>query len=297
MAGIDGEKIKDAVLSKSLMLPDGRRVPRLGQGTWHMGELRSKREAELGAIRLGIQMGMTLIDTAEMYGGGAAEQLVGEAIRGFPRKDLFLVSKVYPHNAGRANIFKSCEASLRRMDVGSLDLYLLHWRGAVPLKETVECMEALKRDGLIKGWGVSNFDTEDMQALFKIPGGDRCQTNQVLYHLGSRGIEFDLLPWLQAQDISLMAYSPLAQAGRLKSGLAKDLSVLEVGRRHRASAEQVLLAFVMRIKNAIVIPKAGSAEHVRQNAASALLSLEDEDLKLLEQAFPAPGKKVALDIS
>jgi diketogulonate reductase-like aldo/keto reductase len=297
MENLDELRVRNAVRSLQVILPDGRPIPRLGQGTWHMGEKAAKADDEIESLRLGIRLGMTLIDTAEMYGNGGAEEVVGEAIGGIPREELFLVSKVYPHNAGRKNIFKSCEASLRRMRVDCLDLYLLHWRGSVLLHETVSCMEELKRDGMIKGWGVSNFDTEDMEELFRVPGGEACQTNQVLYHLGSRGIEFDLLPWMMRKGLPFMAYSPLAQAGRLKSGLLNSGAVAEVGRRHGAQNGQVLLAFVLRLANAVVIPKAGSLEHTAQNAASALLALSEDDLVLLEAAFPVPGRKVSLDIS
>jgi len=293
----DEKQIRKAVLSLRTALPDGRGIPRLGQGTWRMGETESARDAEAESLRFGISLGMTMIDTAEMYGSGGAEKMVGIAIEGIPRQELFLVSKVYPHNAGRKNIFRSCESSLRRMNVDSLDLYLLHWRGSVPLSETAGCMEKLKREGLIKGWGVSNFDAGDMEELFRVPGGNECQTNQVLYHLGSRGIEFDLLPWMEERGLPFMAYSPLAQAGRLKSGVLNSSAVAEVCRLHCAGSGQILLAYVLRHKNAAVIPKAGRLEHVEQNARSALIALTEDDLRLLDTAFPAPGRKTALDMS
>jgi diketogulonate reductase-like aldo/keto reductase len=293
----DEKRIQDAVRGLYTLLPDGRTVPRLGQGTWRMGEDASRADGEIESIQMGIRLGMTLIDTAEMYGSGGAEELVGEAIAGIPREELFLVSKVYPHNAGRRNIFKSCEDSIRRMGAGSLDLYLLHWRGSIPLRETVACMEEMKRDGLIGGWGVSNFDAGDMEELFNVPGGENCQTNQVLYHLGSRGIEYELLPWMEAKGMPFMAYSPLAQAGRLKSGILKSGAVREVCRRHGVQGGQVLLAFALRLSNAIVIPKAGTLEHVAENAASALLTLFEDDLRLLEEEHPSPRRKVSLDMS
>jgi diketogulonate reductase-like aldo/keto reductase len=291
------KKIREAVQRLEVKLPDGRTVPRLGQGTWRMGEVESRREEEIESLRLGIRLGMTLIDTAEMYGSGGAEKLVGEAIKGVSREELFLVSKVYPHNAGEKDIFKSCKDSIGRMGVEQLDLYLLHWRGSVPLHEIVKGMEKLKEDGFIKGWGVSNFDKGDMKELFHIPDGENCQTNQVLYHLGSRGIEYDLLPWMEKKHLPFMAYSPLAQAGRLKEGILGGRAVEEVCRRHGARSGQVLLAFALRFPGAIVIPKAGRPEHVLDNAAAAQISLTDDDVKLLESEYPAPQGKVSLDIS
>lgn len=293
-------KIREALYmnggNKKVTLPDGRLIPQLGQGTWRMGENAAKRRAETESLRAGIKMGMTLIDTAEMYGSGGAEEITGEAIKDFDREDLFLVSKVYPYNAGRANIFKSCENSLKRLSVDRLDLYLLHWRGSVPLRETVECMQKLVRDGLINGWGVSNFDLQDMQELWSVPGGDDCQVNQVLYHLGSRGIEFDLLPWMNDKKIPVMAYSPLAQAGRLKNGIMQNKLLMEVCRRRNAQPGQILLAFVLQM-NMIAIPKAGSPAHILENAASLEIKLTGDDIALLSEAYPAPAGKMPLDMS
>lgn len=277
-------------------LPDGTRVPALGQGTWYMGDDPARRDQEIETLRTGIACGMTLIDTAEMYGEGAAERLVGEAISGYDRDALFLVSKVYPHNAGRAHIFDSCEASLARLDTDYLDLYLLHWREDVPLAETVACMEELQQRGLIRRWGVSNFDVADMEDLMAAPGGTACATNQVLYHLGSRGIEYDLLPWQRERSIPTMAYCPLAQAGRLKRGLFDDAAVREVAARHNATPAQVLLAFVMREGDVIAIPKASTPAHARDNAEAAQLRLTPDDLARLSQDFPAPTTKVSLDM-
>ncbi len=214
------------------------------------------------------------------------------------RDELFLVSKVYPHNAGRDRIFDSCRASLDRLGTGALDLYLLHWRGDVPLAETVACMEELRAEGLIRRWGVSNFDVADMQELMSVPGGDACAVNQVLYHLGSRGIEFDLLPWQDAHGIPLMAYCPLAQAGRLARarGLLRDPSVAEVAARHDATPAQVLLAFVIRSGTVVAIPKASTPAHARDNAAALDLRLTGDDLALLDRRFPAPARKTPLDM-
>lgn len=284
--------------NRTVKLPDGTLVPAIGQGTWYMGDDPARRASEIEALRTGVACDMTLIDTAEMYGEGAAERLVGEAIAPLDRDELFLVSKIYPHNAGRAHIFDSCRASLDRLGTGALDLYLLHWRGDVPLAETVACMEELRAEGLIRRWGVSNFDVADMEELMSVPGGDACAVNQVLYHLGSRGIEFDLAPWQAARGIPLMAYCPLAQAGRLARarGLLQDPSVAEVAARHDATPAQVLLAFVIRSGDVVAIPKAAVPEHARDNAAALDLHLTRDDLALLDRRFPAPARKTPLDM-
>lgn len=284
--------------NRTVKLPDGTLVPAIGQGTWYMGDDPARRASEIEALRTGVACDMTLIDTAEMYGEGAAERLVGEAIAPLDRDGLFLVSKVYPHNAGRAHIFDSCRASLDRLGTGALDLYLLHWRGDVPLAETVACMEELRAERLIRRWGVSNFDVADMEELMSVPGGDACAVNQVLYHLGSRGIDFDLAPWQAERGIPLMAYCPLAQAGRLARarGLLQDPSVAEVAARHDATPAQVLLAFVIRSGNVVAIPKAAAPEHARDNAAALDLHLTGDDLALLDRRFPAPARKMPLDM-
>ena len=271
-------------------------LPRMGQGTWHMGDDPARRAEEAAALQEGIHLGMTLIDTAEMYGEGRAETLVGEAIRPIPREKVYLVSKVYPHNAGRSRIFRSAENSLRRMGVEYMDLYLLHWRGGVPLAETVECMEELKRRGLIRNWGVSNFDTPDMKELFSIPGGKNCAVNQVLYHLGSRGIEYDLIPWLRERHVPVMAYCPLAQQSLLKPELFSSRVVREVAARYGITPAQVLLGFILRDPLLIPIPKAGSVKHARENAAMLSISFSAEEIGLLSKAFPAPGYKTPLDV-
>ena len=271
-------------------------LPRMGQGTWHMGDDLSMRAEEIAAIQEGIQLGMTMIDTAEMYGEGRAESLVGEAIANIPRESLYLVSKVYPHNAGRSRIFRSAENSLLRMKTDYMDLYLLHWRGGASLLETVECMEELKRRGLIRRWGVSNFDTADMKELFSIPGGENCAVNQVLYHLGSRGIEYELLPFMREHRVPVMAYCPLAQQSLLKPELFRSKAVHEVAARHNITPAQVLLGFILRDPLLIPIPKAGSVKHARENAAMLRIPLSPEDIQLLSDAFPAPGYKTPLDV-
>ena len=231
-----------------------------------------------------------------MYGSGASERLIGKAIKGYDRDKLFLVSKVYPHNAGRNNIFNSCENSLKRLNVDYLDLYLLHWRGSIPLKETVECMEELISQGKIKSWGVSNFDTDDMEELWSVAKGSHCVINQVLYHLGSRGIEYDLIPWMKEHNVPVMAYSPLAQGGSLRRGLLKNKAVQEIAQNRGISPVQVLLAFVLSQDNMIAIPKSGKPEHTRENAEVANITLKEEELKMLDKEFPAPNYKTPLDI-
>ncbi len=276
-------------------LPDGTSLPRIGQGTWYMGDEPSKRNEELRALRRGVELGLNLIDSAEMYGDGRSESLVGEAIEGI-RDQVFLVSKVYPHNAGLNRISGSCEQSLKRLKTDRLDLYLLHWRGSVPLSETVEAMERLVESGKIVRWGVSNLNTDDMEELFNMAGGIHCMVDQVLYHLGSRGIEYDLLPWLRAKNIPIMAYSPLAQAGILRRGLVGHQAVEDIADRHGVKPLQILLAWCIRSGDVIAIPKASSAAHVEENAAAERIRLTDEDLRKLDEAFPKPTRKVPLDI-
>ena len=277
-------------------LHDGTEIPQLGQGTWNMGESKSKYESELESLRWGIDHGMTLIDTAEMYGDGAAEELLGNAISSYNRNDLFLVSKVYPWNAGRNKIFRSCEDSLNRLGTDHLDLYLLHWRGSVPLAETVQCMEELKQQGKILGWGVSNFDTADMKELLSVRNGDQCQTNQVLYHLGSRGVEFDLLPFMNEHGIPMMAYCPLAQGGRLKQKLLSSSALQMIAEAHGKTVMQILLAFTLLRDDVIPIPKASSAAHAGANRDAAEIVLSQEERDLLDREFPKPTRKLPLDM-
>ncbi|WNS46780.1 aldo/keto reductase [Paenibacillus sp. MMS20-IR301] len=282
-------------ISELVTLPDGTALPRLGQGTWSIGDHASSRAEEIAALRLGVELGMNLIDTAEMYGEGRSEELVGEALRGI-RDQVFLVSKVYPHNAAGDKLIRSCEASLKRLGTDHLDLYLLHWRGKIPLEETVAGMEALVASGLIARWGVSNLDTADMQELLRIPGGNRCAVNQVLYHLGSRGIEHELLPWLKGHKIPVMAYSPLAQAGKLRKGLTENETVRQIAESHGVTPLQILLAWSIHEGDVLAIPKAATREHVAQNAAAGKLVLTADELWQLDDAFPQPSWKVPLDM-
>lgn len=265
--------------------PDGSMVPVLGQGTWKMGENKSKHASEVAALRLGIDLGMTLIDTAEMYGSGAAELLVGEAVAG-QRDQVFLVTKVYPHNASRRGVPDACERSLRRLRTDVIDLYLLHWRGNTPLAETVEAFERLRAEGKIRRWGVSNFDVDDLEEL----GSGQCAANQVLYNPEARGIEFDLLPWCQQRRMPIMAYSPVGQGG----SLLKNAALKAVGARHEVTPAQVALAWTLRRPGVISIPKAGDESHVRENAAAADLQLTSEDLTEIDKALAPPGRKERL---
>ncbi|HKS32568.1 MAG TPA: aldo/keto reductase [Enterobacteriaceae bacterium] len=270
-------------------------LPAIGQGTWYMGESAGQRRAEVAALRAGIDLGLRLVDTAEMYADGGAEEVVGEALQGI-RDKAFLVSKVYPWNAGGKKAIAACEASLRRLKTDYLDLYLLHWRGGYSLAETVEVMESLVDQGKIRRWGVSNLDYDDMQELMQVAGGDACATNQVLYHLASRGIEYSLLPWCQQQNMPVMAYCPLAQAGRLRSGLLNNDVVNKIAYAHRASAAQILLAWVISHQGVMAIPKASSHQHVEENAAALAITLSAEERASLDAAFPAPNRKTPLDV-
>jgi diketogulonate reductase-like aldo/keto reductase len=263
-------------------LPSGEAVVQLGQGTWRMGENPRRRKEEIAALRLGLDLGLTLIDTAEMYADGAAEEIVGEAIKG-RRHEAFLVSKVLPENASRAGTIAACERSLRRLGTDRLDLYLLHWRGQTPLEETLAGFEALQGAGKIRLWGMSNFDVADMEGLMALPGGGRVTTNQVLYNLSRRGIEHDLLPWSRAHSIPIMAYSPIDQGG-----LVHDPDVAAVATRHGATPVQVALAWLLRQQDMMVIPKAGTEAHLREDRAALDLKLTARDLAALDRAFPPP---------
>jgi diketogulonate reductase-like aldo/keto reductase len=275
---------------RTTALPDGRKVSVLGQGTWNMGEDRRRSADEVAALRLGIDLGMTLIDTAEMYADGGSEEVVREAIGG-RRDEVFLVSKVLPSNASRPGVIRACEQSLKRLGTDRLDLYLLHWRGGVPLAETVDAFETLKDQGKILGWGVSNFDTDDIEELASVPGGEFVQTNQVLYNLSSRGIDYELLPQSAKDGIPLMAYSPVGQGD-----LTRDKRLAAIGDRHRATAAQIALAWTLRHPNVISIPKAASLEHVRENRVALDIELTQADLAEIDLAFPPPRRKWPLEM-
>ena len=272
----------------TVTLPSGERVPALGQGTWHMGETRRRMEEEAAAVKLGIELGMTLIDTAEMYGNGGAEEMVASAAEGL-RDKLFIVSKVYPHNASRAGAVTACERSLKRLQTDRIDLYLLHWRGSIPLAETLAGFEQLVDDGKIRYYGVSNFDRADMAEWVALQGGQTVAANQVLYNLSRRGPEWDLLPWCRERNIAIMAYTPLGQGS-----LLRDRTLGEVARRRNATPAQIALAWLLRQQGMIVIPKAARLEHVRDNRGALDVALTEEDLLALERAFPPPRGKSSL---
>jgi diketogulonate reductase-like aldo/keto reductase len=275
---------------RRVALPSGETVPVLGQGTWHMAEDPERRTGELAALRLGIELGMSLIDTAEMYAEGAAETLVGEAIAGH-RDDVFLISKVLPQHATRRGTIVACEQSLRRLGTDRLDLYLLHWRGGVPLEETLDAFRVLQHTGLIRYWGVSNFDLASMQELVRMPGGSEVTTDQVLYNLTRRGIEYDLLPWCRDRGLPTMAYSPLEQ-GRL----AQHTVLEAVAAGHAATPVQVALAWTIHQPDIIAIPKASNPDHVLENRAALELHLTNDDLAWLELAFPPPDRPQPLEM-
>jgi diketogulonate reductase-like aldo/keto reductase len=275
---------------RKVVLPGGEEVPQLGQGTWFMGERADRRKAEADSIRLGVDLGMTLVDTAEMYGDGGAEEMLSDALKGI-RDKVFLVSKVYPQNASFKGVRAAAERSLARMNTDVIDLYLLHWRGGVPFEDTVRGFEALQADGLIRHWGVSNLDTEDMEELMDVDGGENCAVNQVLYNLSRRGPEFDLLPFLQDAAIPVMAYSPIEQ-GRLPTAGA----LADIAKKHGVGPFQIALAWVMRDPNVIAIPKASNPEHVKANRAAADVELDAADLAALDKAFPAPTRKRPLEM-
>ena len=272
----------------SVRLPSGESVPAFGQGTWHMGEDRRRAADEEAALKLGIELGINLIDTAEMYGQGAAEEIVARATAGL-RDRLFIVSKVLPHNASRKGVVEACERSLKRLKTDRIDLYLLHWRGSVPLAETIAGFARLQRDGKIRHHGVSNFSTEDMTEWVGLAGGETVASNQILYNLGRRGPEFELIPWCRERRISIMAYTPLEQ-GRMLGNRALN----EVASRHGVSAAQVALAWLLRQDGMIVIPKATQPAHVRDNRAALDLALDEGDLAALDRAFPPPKGRTAL---
>ncbi len=273
---------------RTVPLLGGETVPCLGQGTWYMGDKRASAKAEADALRLGIDLGMTLIDTAEMYADGGAEEVVAMAAAG-QREKLFIVSKVYPHNASRTGVPAACARSLKRLNTDRIDLYLLHWRGGHPLAETVAAFEKLREEGKIRHWGVSNFDTDDMAELT----GTACAANQVLYHPDSRGIEFDLLPWCAQQGVAVMAYSPLSHT---TTRLLRSPALTAVAQRHGVTPAQVALAWGLRHKHVISVPKAATPAHVRENAAAAAIALTEADLAAIDAAHKPPRRKVPLDL-
>jgi diketogulonate reductase-like aldo/keto reductase len=273
---------------RTVALPNGKTVPVLGQGTWHMGEAEQERDAEIGALRLGIDLGMTLVDTAEMYAGGEAEKIVGEAISG-RRGQVYLGSKVYPHNASRKGAITACERSLRRLKTDYLDLYLLHWRGSIPLGETLAAFEELRRTGKIRDFGVSNFDRSDMEQLTAASGGENTATNQALYNLRRRGIEWDLLPWCRQRGIPIMAYSPIEQGHQFPQLRA-------FSERRGLTPAQVALAWVLGQEGVVAIPKARKLQHVSENRAAVDVVFTAQELAELDKLYPRPTGKTPLEM-
>jgi len=274
----------------TVTLPSGISVPALGLGTWQMGEDARKAGIEIESLKRGLDLGLTLIDTAEMYGEGGAEKITAQAIAG-QRDEVFLVSKVYPWNAGRKSVVEACERSLTRLKTDRLDLYLLHWRGEHPLEETVAGFEELRRAGKIGAWGVSNFDLDDMLELMDVPDGRNCSANQVLYNLSRRGIEYDLLPWCQERGIPVMAYSPIEQGRLARSG-----ELIRIAKAYQATPAQVALAFLLERDGVIAIPKSANPERVAENAEAPELELSEEDWTALDAAFPPPARKQPLEM-
>jgi diketogulonate reductase-like aldo/keto reductase len=275
---------------KIVTLPSGEKIPALGQGTWYMGDKRETRAEEISTLQLGLDLGLKLIDTAEMYGEGKAEELIGEAIAG-RRDQAFLVSKVYPHNASRKGTIAACERSLARMRTDRIDLYLLHWHGNIPFSETIEGFMALQKAGKIRYYGVSNMDLDDMRELFSLPGGEAVATNQLLYNLARRGIEWDLLPWLREKRIPVMAYSPIEQSRLLNNPKLADFT-----RRHGMTPAQAALAWLMATGDIIAIPKTGRRERVKENLAALDLELSADQLAELDRLFPPPRAPVPLEM-
>lgn len=277
-------------MTRLVTFADGTVVPALGQGTWEMGDQLSKSDAEQQALSRGIDLGMTVIDTAELYGDGRSERLVGEVIS--DRLDeVFLVSKLRPENASDMKMMLACERTLERLGADRLDLYLLHWEGNIPLEETIEAFQELVDEGMIARWGVSNFDINLMERLEQMEYGELCASNQVLYNLGSRGVEYDLLPYMQSRDMPLMAYSPLGRGQLLEHPV-----IIDIAFRHSASPAQVALAALLRNDGIIAIPKASSVEHVEANAEALEIQFDLEDLQRLEDVFPTPLQSVPLEM-
>ena len=271
-------------------------LPALGIGTWEIGDDPKLRDEEIAAIRAGLDAGLSVIDTAEMYGNGRSEELVGEAIKPYQRAKIFLISKVLPQNASRSKMRQSLQNSLQRLQTDYLDLYLYHWRGMVPLSETVSELQVLQNEGLIRSWGVSNFDIDDMQELWQLPEGQNCVVNEDLYNLETRGIEYSLLPWQREHHIPLIAYSPLGRGPKMGSTMMKNEAVLQVAEEHKASTYQILLAWVMQQPDVLAIPKSSSSKHLLSNLKALDIELTPEDLQILEKAYPKPERKEPLAI-
>jgi diketogulonate reductase-like aldo/keto reductase len=280
---------------KAFHLLSGHRVASLGQGTWAIGDDRAKRRAEIAALRTGLDLGLQVIDTAEMYGDGRSEELIAEAIAG-RRDEAYLVSKVLPRNASRRGTIEACKRSLKRLATDYLDLYLLHWRESRPLEETLEAFVELKEKGLIRDYGVSNFDLDDMEEARALTGGEAIAANQVLYNLQRRGSEWDLQPWCAEHGVWIMAYTPLGNSGRDQRAMLADATVKKIAERHDATPAQIALAWLLQRDNVVTIPKAGTEKHVRENRAALDLKLSASDLAELDAEFPPPRRKIPLEM-
>lgn len=275
---------------------NGRRVNPIGIGTWHMGDDTYRQDDEISAIREGINLGATVIDTAEMYGDGRSEKLVGKAIKGQNREELFIISKFYPQNASEPNLSRSLNASLSRLDTEYLDMYLLHWRGGIPLERTVYDLENLVARGKIRSWGVSNFDTEDILELMRVPEGKNCAANEDLYNIASRGIEYDLLPLQRKLDIPLIAYAPTDQGDSRGAGILSNETLLKLAQQKKCTPYQLILAWAIRDRQTIAIPQTSNPKHMAQNLQASSIELARKELELLDTINPSPNRKVRLDI-
>ncbi|HBF74726.1 MAG TPA: hypothetical protein DDW71_05655 [Lactobacillus sp.] len=274
----------------------GNQVPAIGLGTWHMGDDPSLQTQEINAIHAGLAAGAEVIDTAEMYGSGRAETLVGKAIKDIPRDQLYLISKVLPTNASKQHMERSLDASLKRLGVAEVDLYLYHWRGTTPLAETVDELQRLTTAGKTKSWGISNFDVSDLEELWQLPNGPKAAANEDLFNLGSRGVEYSLLDWQAKHDLPFIAYSPVGAPDQLNNHLDRNPNVLKVAQRHNASAYQILLAWVVSHQQVLAIPQSSNADHATENVLAGDIQLTADDLKLLDEAYPAPTEKLPLDV-
>lgn len=278
------------------VLLDGVDLFSIGLGTWHMGEDSKKEKQEIRAIQTGLNNGIQVIDTAEMYGDGASERLIKKAINPFKRTDIYLISKVYPWNASKAQLHVSLDNSLKRLGTDYLDLYLLHWPGSVPLKETIEALELVKKEGKIRAWGVSNFDVKDLKKMYKIADSQYCQTNEVLYNLGERGTEYDLQPYMEKKQLPLIAYSPVAQGDSLGNSFGSNKILNQIAEQHQVTIFQILLSWVIRHSNILAIPQSGNEKHVLDNIKAAKIQLTKDELELLDKEFPPPASKKRLAI-
>ncbi|WP_152658431.1 aldo/keto reductase [Oceanobacillus sp. CFH 90083] len=264
----------------------------IGMGTWHMGDSSSKRNQEIEALRYGLESGIEVIDTAEMYGEGNSETLIGEAIQDIKREDIYLISKFYPFHAKEPELERSLENSLKRLGTDYLDLYLLHWKSSTPLEETIESLEKYVKDGRIRAWGVSNFDAADVEEMWKLKGGEGCTANQVLYNIASRGIEYDLLPLQRSKSLPTIAYSPIAQG----DNIIGNHVLQEIAKQHNATVFQIMLAWTIRQHDVLSIPQSSDKKHIQENIDAASIRLSEEELQLIEAEFPAPARKMPLDI-